>query len=405
MQVIAHLTDQMAFEVKDEATTKPPKPTKKPTTPKPLYSQGQQQNNIPPQNQQQYNIQAQNQQQYNIPPQNQQYNIQQQNQQYSNQRVSQQQYTTPIQDQQQPYTQSQYQQYNMPSQNQQQYEIPQQNLQQYNTQAQNQQQYNFPPQIQQYNAPFQNQPFNVTQNQQTNFFSQQYNPLVQSQQYPQQNQQYGVMTFDFPQYNPIQPQNVKNEEPLLSAHHEEVKPLLEPTPDAPHLLPPHFESDFDKISSRSKGFDLDEISEENLQYLSKNVREMIRMAYDPYDDRLVDVWEDLRANPAEPSPKGKLSSSNLRLLLLYDLLSREAKRQRLSDYSGFSPDVMKALVESSSGGAREQLKMALSKMVDRHDCEHEYANNRAKEMVAELGKDESKLSTEIRYLQPLVYKY
>ncbi|XP_013146776.1 PREDICTED: mediator of RNA polymerase II transcription subunit 15-like isoform X2 [Papilio polytes] len=497
MQVIAHLTDQMAFEVKEEATTtKPTKPTTKPTTPKPLdvttpfhrpgyyapsappkpserikaqkqqqykfqsppqnqqqnnipapnqqfnspppnqqYNapqQNQQQYNIPPQNQQQYNIPPQNQQQYNIPPQNQQeynippqsqqeyniptqgqqqynvptenqqYNIPTQNQQqYNNQPETQQQYVSSTQNQQQPFTTQYQQQYNIPTQSQQQYEISQQ----YNTQTQNQQ-YDFPPQIQQqYNAPFQNQPFNVTQNQQTNFYSQQYNPLIQNQQYPQQNQQYGVMTFDFPQYNPIQPQNVRSEEPLLSAHHEEVKPLLEPTPDASHLLPPHFESDFDKISSRSKGFDLDEISEDNLQYLSKNVREMIRMAYDPNDDRLVDVWEGLRANPAEPGPKGKLSSSNLRLLLLYDLLSREAKRQRLSDYSGFSPDVMKTLVESSSGGAREQLRMALSKMVDRHDCEHEYANNRAKEMVAELAKDESKLSSEIRYLQPLVYKY
>ncbi|KPI98954.1 hypothetical protein RR46_10272 [Papilio xuthus] len=436
MQVIAHLTDQMAFEVKDETTTKPPKPkpTTKPTTPKPLDvttpfhrpgyyapsappkpserikaqkqqqynfpSQGQQQNNIPPQNQQQYNNQPgsqqyitplQDQQQPYTQSQYQQYNIPPQDQQQYNNQPGSQQYTNPIQDQQQLYTQSQYQQYNIPTQNQQ-YEIPQQ--------------YNFPPQVQQqYNSPFQNQPFNVSQKQQSNFYTQQYNPLNQNQQYPQQNQQYGVMTFDFPQYNPIQPQNVRSEEPLLSAHHDEVKPLLEPTPDAPHLLPPHFESDFDKISSRSKGFDLDEISEDNLQFLSKNVREMIRMAYDPHDDRLVDVWEGLRANPAEPSPKGKLSSSNLRLLLLYDLLSREAKRQRLSDYSGFSPDVMKTLVESSSGGAREQLRMALSKMVDRHDCEHEYANNRAKEMVAELAKDESKLSTEIRYLQPLVYKY
>lgn len=39
-----------------------------------------------------------------------------------------------------------------------------------------------------------------------------------------------------------------------------------------------------------------------------------------------------RSQPAVTS-KAKLSGSNLRLLLLYDLLSRDAKRQRLSDYS------------------------------------------------------------------------
>lgn len=66
---------------------------------------------------------------------------------------------------------------------------------------------------------------------------------------------------------------------------------------------------------------------------------------------------------------------------------------------------MKTLVESSGGGARAQLSMALSKMVERHDCTHDYANNRAREMVTELAKDESLLSAELRYLQPLIYKF
>ncbi|XP_050679759.1 uncharacterized protein LOC126975767 isoform X2 [Leptidea sinapis] len=202
------------------------------------------------------------------------------------------------------------------------------------------------------------------------------------------------------QYTLIEPQEKKTDEPLLEAHNDEVKPILEPAPNDPHLLPP-FDHDL-KVSSRSGD---DDVNEENLQYLSQNVRDMIKMAQNPDDDRLIDVWDGLRANPAEPSSKGKLSSSNLRLLLLYDLLSRDAKKQRLSDYTGFSPNVMKDLVDSSSGGAREQLKMALAKMVERNDCTHDYANNRAKEMVTELGQDESKLSSELRYLQPLVYKY
>ncbi|CAH2093364.1 unnamed protein product [Euphydryas editha] len=204
------------------------------------------------------------------------------------------------------------------------------------------------------------------------------------------------------QYTIIEPQEKRTEEPLLAAHNEEIKPLLEPLPNLSHHLLP-YDTDL-KVSSRSDGYD--EINEENLQYLSPNVRDMIRMANDPDDDRLIDVWEGLRGSgPSEVSTKGKLSSSNLRLLLLYDLLSRDAKRQRLSDYSGFSPDVMKILVDSSDGGARAQLSLALSKMVERHDCGHEYANNRAREMVAELAKDDSLLSSELRYLQPLVYRF
>ncbi|XP_063368902.1 uncharacterized protein LOC134657255 [Cydia amplana] len=198
-------------------------------------------------------------------------------------------------------------------------------------------------------------------------------------------------------YTVIQPQKTNTNEPLLSIHEEEVKPLIEPSPES-HLLPPHFEADVDKIS-RSDSLMLDEW-EENLQYLSPSVREMIKLANDPDDERLI---EDVRAGPQGNKGGSKLSASNLRLLLLYDLLSREAKRQRLSDYYGFSPDVLQTLSESADGGARAQLRLALSKMVERKDCQHEYANNRAREMVDELAKDESKLSSEIRYLQPLVY--
>ncbi|XP_063628868.1 uncharacterized protein LOC134800295 [Cydia splendana] len=198
-------------------------------------------------------------------------------------------------------------------------------------------------------------------------------------------------------YTVIQPQKTNTNEPLLSIHEEEVKPLIEPSPES-HLLPPHFEADVDKIS-RSDSLMLDDW-EENLQYLSPSVREMIKLANDPDDERLI---EDVRAGPQGNKGGSKLSASNLRLLLLYDLLSREAKRQRLSDYYGFSPDVLQTLSESADGGARAQLRLALSNMVERKDCQHEYANNRAREMVDELARDESKLSSEIRYLQPLVY--
>ncbi|CAH0696526.1 unnamed protein product [Spodoptera exigua] len=204
------------------------------------------------------------------------------------------------------------------------------------------------------------------------------------------------------QYTILQPQEKRTEEPLLAIHEDQIKPLVEPSPEAAPYLPPHYDV---KVSSRSDGYLIDDISEESLQYLSDDVREMIKMAKDPHDDKVVDVWDGVRQGNHPVTTKAKLSASNLRLLLLYDLLSRDAKRQRLSDYSGFSPDVMKALVASSSGGVREQLKMALSKMVERHDCGHEYANNRAREMVEELGKDESGMSTDLRYLQPLVYSY
>lgn len=141
-----------------------------------------------------------------------------------------------------------------------------------------------------------------------------------------------LLPFDYnTQYTVIEPQEKRTEEPFLSIHEEEVKPIMEPAKEAP-LLPPHFDAEVDKISRRADDID-EEITDDNLQYLSQNVRDLIKMANDPDDERVVDVWEGVRANNQEFTPKGKLSASNLRLLLLYDLLSREAKRQRLSNYS------------------------------------------------------------------------
>ncbi|KAJ8710971.1 hypothetical protein PYW07_008213 [Mythimna separata] len=227
-------------------------------------------------------------------------------------------------------------------------------------------------------------------------------PISRYTWHPQQHR-FVLLPVETPaQYTILQPHQTKTEEPLLSVQQEQIKPLVEPSPESAPYLPPHYDV---KVSSRSDGYVIEDISEDNLQYLSDDVREMIKMAKDPHDDRLVDVWDGVRQGSQPVTGKAKLSGSNLRLLLLYDLLSRDAKRQRLSDYSGFSPDVMKALVASSSGGAREQLKMALSKMVERHDCGHEYANNRAKEMVEELSKDNSGMSSDLRYLQPLIYSF
>ncbi|CAG9126259.1 unnamed protein product [Plutella xylostella] len=178
------------------------------------------------------------------------------------------------------------------------------------------------------------------------------------------------------------PNDRPTEEPLLSIEDTEIKPLVEPKPDSEPLLPPHFAPS----SRTSEDILLDDegLSDEGLQYLSPTVARGAR--------------GEIKAGPS------KLSTSSLRLLLLYDLLSRDAKKQRLNDYSGFSDTVIRELATSSNGGAASQLAFALKKMLDRQDCTHEYANNRAREMITELAMNESKLTSEIRNLQPLVYK-
>lgn len=207
------------------------------------------------------------------------------------------------------------------------------------------------------------------------------------------------------EYTIIEP-NVPTSEPLLAPEvHEEVNPIVDPKPEKEPLLP--LASDVPISRSDEMLIGDDELTDENLQYLSQELRDMIKLAHNPNDERGIDIWgEDTnkKAYLQQAQTKAKLSGSNLRLLLLYDLLSREAKKQKLSDFTGFSDVVMKELIESGNNGARQQLRFVLQKMLDRKDCQHDYANNRAREMVTELGKDESTLSNEIRYLQPLVYK-
>lgn len=155
-------------------------------------------------------------------------------------------------------------------------------------------------------------------------------PISRFTWHPQEHRFVLLPVENHAQYTILQPQQTRTEEPLLSVQHEQIKPLVEPSPESAPYLPPHYDV---KVSSRSDGYVIEDISEDNLQYLSDDVREMIKMAKDPHDERLVDVWDGVRHGSQPGTTKAKLSSSNLRLLLLYDLLSRDAKRQRLSEYS------------------------------------------------------------------------
>lgn len=148
---------------------------------------------------------------------------------------------------------------------------------------------------------------------------------------------YVLLPFDHnSQYTVIEPHGQPTSDSLLSPeNHGEVKPIVEPKPDSEPLLP--FEETI-PVPRTDDGISIDdeEFSDENLQYLAPELRAVIKLANDPTEERAIDIWGDdvnRKAYIQQSQTKGKLSSSNLRLMLLYDLLSREAKRQKLSDYS------------------------------------------------------------------------
>ncbi|XP_077298871.1 ecdysone-inducible gene E3 [Arctopsyche grandis] len=171
----------------------------------------------------------------------------------------------------------------------------------------------------------------------------------------------------------------------------------------------------DNFKSNPLEIEPEELSDENLQYLSPVIRDMLRGVRDNDDN--IDNWNPtvgyqsieqlyddstnrnnvdlLRLKKAAPT------QTLIQMLLMYDLLSRDAKKQKLNKYQGYTEDLITDLSETSKGTAIEQLKVVLDRMVARGDCTHDFANNRAKDMMKELDKPDSKLSMQVRYLEPL----
>ncbi|XP_046416708.1 uncharacterized protein LOC124177864 isoform X1 [Neodiprion fabricii] len=98
----------------------------------------------------------------------------------------------------------------------------------------------------------------------------------------------------------------------------------------------------------------------------------------------------LRAGNATTSP------SLLQLSELYDVLSKDARRQGYSKYAGYSDKVLKFLQESSGGEAGVQLRQFLEKAMAANELSRYDSMTKTKQIIAVLKDPGSRLSTDLR---------
>lgn len=100
---------------------------------------------------------------------------------------------------------------------------------------------------------------------------------------------------------------------------------------------------------------------------------------------------------------GKRCASLQQLATLYDALSKDARGQGFSMYSGFSDEVINTLSYSIKAGIGFQLQKILEKSLERGEFTRDNTKILAKKAVNDLRDSKSYLSTDLKRLLPLKY--
>ncbi|XP_046740218.1 uncharacterized protein LOC124407764 [Diprion similis] len=91
------------------------------------------------------------------------------------------------------------------------------------------------------------------------------------------------------------------------------------------------------------------------------------------------------------------TSSTLRQMSeLYDVMSKDARKQGFAMYAGYSDTVLKFLQETSGGGAGVQLRLLLEKVMEKNELMRYDAIVKTRAMIALLKDPGSRLSTDLR---------
>lgn len=88
---------------------------------------------------------------------------------------------------------------------------------------------------------------------------------------------------------------------------------------------------------------------------------------------------------------------------LYDALSKDARKQGLARYTGYSDEVLKVLQSSAEGGVGPQLKSLLEKVTERNELTRDDAKSKTTKALRDLDNPASALNKDLRRLLPLRY--
>uniref|UniRef100_A0A182PAA7 Uncharacterized protein n=1 Tax=Anopheles epiroticus TaxID=199890 RepID=A0A182PAA7_9DIPT len=91
----------------------------------------------------------------------------------------------------------------------------------------------------------------------------------------------------------------------------------------------------------------------------------------------------------------------LHMLVLYDLLKREAKKNMYSIYEGYSEAILNELSLMDFPNAKEQLYYALTQLLERKDIEKSDVVSRSKQMITDLNTRSSAITMALEVVPPL----
>ncbi|XP_076231242.1 ecdysone-inducible gene E3 [Calliopsis andreniformis] len=168
---------------------------------------------------------------------------------------------------------------------------------------------------------------------------------------------------------------------------QNVYEILKPTPSI-------FEDEELEASGESKnaaGVSLEKLEEEDDENRFSRLGEKVTQVPRP------SLISYLRRSKVPPS------TTLQQLAVLYDSLSKDAKRQGFGKYSGYSDEVLNTLESSAEGGLVPQLKKILDKIMERNELTREDAKIKTTQTLRDLENPSSLLGKELRPLLPLRY--
>lgn len=93
----------------------------------------------------------------------------------------------------------------------------------------------------------------------------------------------------------------------------------------------------------------------------------------------------------------------IHMLMLYDLLKREAKKFMFNLYEGFSTKILTELSQFKADNSQQQLRFVLSRMLEEKNIDKADVVSRAKAMITELENPNSAITMALIYVPPLEF--
>ncbi|XP_053696154.1 uncharacterized protein LOC128743575 isoform X2 [Sabethes cyaneus] len=94
----------------------------------------------------------------------------------------------------------------------------------------------------------------------------------------------------------------------------------------------------------------------------------------------------------------------IQMLMLYDMLRREAKKFMFQIYEGYSSEIIQNLVRYNNGNGQQQLLFVLNNMLEAKNIEKEDVVSRTKLIITDLQNPDSSISKALIYIPPLIFE-